>query len=440
MIFFGTDGIRGVVNKDLDFDTIYLLGKALATIKPYCRILIGKDTRKSGDYVLHTFASGAMENGAKILDVGIIATPGIAYLTKEKGFDFGVAITASHNTHEYNGIKIFDNEGIKINESIENQLVELMKKPKNLSIFGSYTKNVSIRELYVKFLKKLGNDMSDISITIDCANGATSGYAQDIFYSLKAKCCFLNYLPNGENINRKSGILDNELLLRKKIEYRTDYALAFDGDGDRLVLIDKYDNILDGDKILYILTNTLKQTQTIKTVVGTVQMNLGIEKALNSLGVNVVKTQVGDKNIVKELKKENLLLGAEQSGHIIITNYLNTGDGILTGIILINIIEKLWKDGNYKSIIDKAVKYPQSSLNYKTNFKNEIYTSPLLNEFVNKMNHQINPKILLDVRKSGTENLIRINCQSNDKNLNEKIIQDVKCLIEKIEVDIVNNA
>ena len=215
MIFFGTDGIRGVAGKDLDSETIYRCGKALGYIKNHAKILVGKDGRISGDYMLHLFSGGAMSQGAEVVDAGLVSTPMLGYLVKNNNFDFGVMISASHNTFEYNGIKVFNNNGEKIDIKTEKYIESAMKKELNDCNYGRYKAAFNLKEQYIRYVKKVGADLKNMSLLIDCANGATSGYAKEIFSFLGAGVFAINTQIGGKKINNNSGILNTDLLKGK---------------------------------------------------------------------------------------------------------------------------------------------------------------------------------------------------------------------------------
>lgn len=408
MLKFGTDGIRGIVDKDLDKETIFKIGCAVGKKSKKGKILICKDNRLSSDYVSMLFCSGALSQGANIVDIGYMATPAVSYFLSNMEFNYGVMISASHNPSEYNGIKIFNKTGRKIYLEEEKEFEKLMLDDFSTSDnYGKFRLNTSFKNKYFAYLRKIAPNLNDTNILLDCSNGVTSYYAKDILSSLGANVTLINGQFNGKIINVNAGILNYDKLRQSKIDSSTDYALAVDGDGDRICIIDKYNNILDGDTILYLLTYYYKNFNRIKTVVGTTQTNLGIEKSLNSLGINLIRSDVGDKNLIKEIEKSNLLLGAEQSGHIIIKDYLNSGDGLLAGLITLRIIKHFENSGEYLNILNQIKTVPQVNLDLVYN-KPNLLEDDNIKEFLKQQERICGKDYRMVVRKSGSEKKIRI--------------------------------
>ncbi len=411
-IYFGTDGIRGIINNDLCFDLMYKCGNALTILKEKPTILIGRDTRNSGSLVTLGVSSGAIQGGAKVIDVGIIPTSGVAYLTKKLECDFGVVISASHNPPEFNGIKVFDKNGYKLLDEKENELEKKFIKSnlKDNSEIGSYSYCPSFSNCYINYLVGLGCNLQGLKIVLDASNGASFSIAPKVFKKLGAHVFATNCKNNGDKINYNCGSLYPEVLKRNVLKFKADIGFAFDGDADRIVAVDRFGNILDGDKIMYILAKYYKlQNEDLKNVVGTSHTNVGIENALNNLDINLIRADVGDKYVLNEMLKQNCLIGGEQSGHIINLKYATTGDGILTAVILSKILKE---QGDLTKFFDVKM-LPQVNINVLTTDKLRVINSEILsNTIYTEQENLKNGRIM--VRASGTEPKIRImvECES----------------------------
>ena len=409
-IYFGTDGIRGIINNDLCFDLMYKCGNALTILKEKPTILIGRDTRNSGSLVTLGVSSGAIQGGAKVIDVGIIPTSGVAYLTKKLECDFGVVISASHNPPEFNGIKVFDKNGYKLLDEKENELEKKFIKSnlKDNSEIGSYSYFPSFANCYINYLVGLGCNLQGLKIVLDASNGASFSIAPKVFKKLGAHVFATNCKNNGDKINYNCGSLYPEVLKRNVLKFKADIGFAFDGDADRIVAVDRFGNILDGDKILYILAKYYKlQNEDLKNVVGTSHTNMGIENALNNLDINLIRADVGDKYVLNEMLKQNCLIGGEQSGHIINLKYATTGDGILTAVILSKILKE---QGDLTKFFDVKM-LPQVNINVLTTDKLRVINSEILsNTIYTEQENLKNGRIM--VRASGTEPKIRIMVES----------------------------
>lgn len=411
-IYFGTDGIRGIINNDLCFDLMYKCGNALTILKEKPTILIGRDTRNSGSLVTLGVSSGAIQGGAKVIDVGIIPTSGVAYLTKKLECDFGVVISASHNPPEFNGIKVFDKNGYKLLDEKENELEKKFIKSnlKDNSEIGSYSYFPSFANCYINYLVNLGCNLQGLKIVLDASNGASFSIAPKVFKKLGAHVFATNCKNNGDKINYNCGSLYPEVLKRNVLKFKADIGFAFDGDADRIVAVDRFGNILDGDKIMYILAKYYKlQNEDLKNVVGTSHTNMGIENALNNLDINLIRADVGDKYVLNEMLKQNCLIGGEQSGHIINLKYVTTGDGILTAVILSKILKE---QGDLTKFFDVKM-LPQVNINVLTTDKLRVINSEILSNTIYAEQENLkNGRIM--VRASGTEPKIRImvECES----------------------------
>lgn len=429
-VYFGTDGIRGVVNNDLTFDVMYKCGNALTQIKDRPTVLIGRDTRNSGDLVALAVASGAIMGGAKVIDVGVIPTPGIAYLTKRLECDYGVVISASHNPPEFNGIKIFNKNGFKLQDSEEFEIEKHFIKTniKDNSDIGSYSFSPSFVNCYVDYLVGLGVNLEGLKVVIDASNGAGFSIAPKVFKALGAKVYATNCKNNGEKINNNCGSLYPEMLKRNVLKFKADIGFAFDGDADRIVAIDGEGNIFDGDKIIYILSKYMKERkECINSVVGTSLTNMGIEKALNNIDIKLIRADVGDKYVLEQMLKQECVLGGEQSGHIMNLKYSTTGDGILTAVILTKVLKEC---GELDKLFDVDM-YPQYSLNVIVSDKLRVINSEILSNAIRNEQEKLNQGRIL-VRASGTEPKIRIMVECENLNQAKEIAFRLENVVKKI--------
>ena len=380
--YFGTDGIRRIANTALSPNLVYRVAKAgayaLAKHTDHVpTILIGRDTRISGTLIESAMTAGFLSYGANVVSLGVIPTPAVAYLTKKLKAGAGVVISASHNTYEFNGVKYFSNKGMKIPDDLEEEIEEMMDSNKlnDLTAVGDKIGIVEVRpdllDEYVYFFRKNFEeefenfDSSDFVVAIDTANGATSVVADKVFTALGIKHYIMNNTPNGVNINENCGSTHLDMLKKYVIENHCNLGIAYDGDGDRCLAVDENGNEIDGDKLLAIISNYMKEKGTLKkdTVVATVMSNLGLKKYATANGIQFVETKVGDRYVLEEMLKNGYNLGGEQSGHIIFLDYNPTGDGILTSLMLIKVmLEKQKKASELCRIINI---YPQVLINAK---------------------------------------------------------------------------
>lgn len=429
-VYFGTDGIRGVVNNDLTFDTMYKCGNALTQLREKPTILIGRDTRNSGDMVSLAVASGAIIGGAKVIDVGVIPTAGVAYLTKVLECDYGIMISASHNPPEFNGIKIFDSNGYKLQDDAEYSIERKFIKTniKDNSDIGTYSFAPSYVNCYIDYLVSLGARLDGLKVVIDGSNGASFSIAPKVFKMLGAKVYATNCKNNGDKINVNAGSLYPEILKRNVLKYKADIGFAFDGDADRIVAIDGNGEIYDGDKLIYILTKYfVKAGEDIKQVVGTALTNMGIERALNDISVRLIRADVGDKYVLAEMIKNDCILGGEQSGHIIALEYATTGDGLLAAVILSKIVKQ---SGNLSDIFDVEM-YPQYSTNIVVSDKLRIINSEALAIAIRQEQEALKSGRIL-VRASGTEPKIRIMVECDDILVAKTVATRIETIVKKI--------
>ena len=443
--YFGTDGIRGIAGESLTADLSFKVGKALGKLltekKDHPKVVIGRDTRISCDMIEHALTAGLTSTGVNVMTVGTIPTPAIAYLTKTIETDSGIMISASHNPYQDNGIKIFGPDGFKLTDEQEleiESLIDNSEQIKNASFekIGKVYGGNELTQKYIQHIKQsISGDLSEIKIALDCANGATTGVAPFIFGDLEADIETIGCQSNGVNINDNVGSTKIETISEFVKENNVDVGFAFDGDGDRVLAVDASGNIVDGDKIMFILAKHLKEQGELKDnmVVSTVMSNIGFYKAIEENGLQSVKTAVGDRYVVEEMRKNDYSLGGEQSGHIVLMNYATTGDGILTAVKLANIIKT-----SGKSLEELALEvniYPQKLVNIKViDKKTAMEDSEILSE-CEKVEKELegNGRILL--RASGTENLIRVMVEASSDELTDKYCEQVaKIVREKFEV------
>ena len=443
--YFGTDGIRGIAGESLTADLSFKVGKALGKLltekKEHPKVVIGRDTRISCDMIEQALTAGLTSTGVNVMTIGTIPTPAIAYLTKTIETDSGIMISASHNPYQDNGIKIFGPDGFKLTDEQEleiESLIDNSEQIKNASFekIGKLYGGSELSQKYVQHIKQsISGDLSDIKIALDCANGATTGVAPYIFGDLEADIETIGCQPNGININDNVGSTKIDTISAFVKENNVDVGFAFDGDGDRVLAVDANGNIVDGDKIMFILAKHLKEQGELKDnmVVSTVMSNIGFYKAIEENGLQSVKTAVGDRYVVEEMRNNNYSLGGEQSGHIILMNYATTGDGILTAVKLANIIKSTGK--SLEELASEVSIYPQKLVNIKViDKKAAMEDSEILAEY-EKVEKELegNGRILL--RASGTENLIRVMVEASSDELTDKYCEQVaKIVREKFEV------
>lgn len=432
MIYFGTDGIRGIVNKELTTNLAHKCGLALTKVKQKPKILIGFDTRKSKDLIGFSLMSGVLLGGGNVIDIGIAPTSVVSFLVTELKCDFGVVISASHNPKEYNGIKIFDSNGEKISNELEVQIEEhITNFVPTMSCDGSYIKNVNLQNKYIDYIiQNVNVRFNGLKVVLDLANGASFKLAPKIFSKLGATVISIN-ANKGKDINDNCGSLYLESLKESVLVNKADIGLAFDGDADRLICVDKNANVVDGDILVYILALSYKKRQMLKNniVVGTTQTNLKIEKKLKQKGINFVRSDVGDKYVIEKMHELDASIGGEQSGHIILKDILPTGDGILAGL---KILEVMKLENKPLHELNNINLMPQIATNITVKDKVRIKNSEELNTLVKTLQQGFEGRII--VRCSGTENKIRVLVEGNKKTQLKYITIKLVKLIEKLDV------
>lgn len=424
--YFGTDGVRGVANFDLTPELAFKVGRfgghilTKETEKP--RVVIGRDTRVSGYMLEGALVSGLLSIGAEVMRLGVISTPGVAYLTKATSAQAGVMISASHNSVEYNGIKFFGPDGFKLSDEQEDEIESLMDAGEDqlprptgsdLGVVNDYFEG---GQKYLSFLKEsIDNDFDGLKIAFDCAHGATSSLATHLFADLEADIASIGSSPDGLNINKGVGSTNPERLQEFVVEKGVDVGLAFDGDGDRLIAVDEKGNIVDGDKIMYICGRYMNEKGYLRhnTIVSTVMSNLGFYKALEKNGMRSDKTAVGDRYVMKEMRKGDYNLGGEQSGHIIFLDYNTAGDGLLSAIQLVNVMKETGK--KLSELAGGMAVYPQVLKNVKVTDKQKVWADPKVQEVIDEIEQEMNGEGRVLVRPSGTEPLLRVMVEASSE-------------------------
>ena len=451
MKYFGTDGIRRIANTELTPELVYKVAKAGAYVlskhlngkSP--TILIGRDTRISGTLIEAAMTAGFLSYGANIKLIGVIPTPGVAYLTKKLKADASVVISASHNAYDFNGIKYFSTLGMKIPDEIEAEIEEILDsgEVEKLTAKGSKIGVSEVREdlldEYLYFFRKNFEDyfeengIEDFTVAIDTANGATSVIADKVFTALGIKHYILNNTPNGTNINENCGSTHMEMLQNFVVTNKCDIGIAYDGDGDRCLAVNDKGEIIDGDIILSLIGSAMKKKGELKNnaIVATVMSNLGMKKFCENNDIDFVETKVGDRYVLENMLKNGYNLGGEQSGHVIFLDYNPTGDGILTSLML---IKTIFDSGKKLSELQKVINiYPQVLINAKvdSNKKYDFDKNPEIVDAIEKLNEEFDGNGRVLIRPSGTEPLVRVMIEGENQEYITKKAREVADLIEE---------
>ena len=444
---FGTDGVRGIANKDLTSEMAYNLGRAGAYVltegahKP--KILVGKDTRISGDMLESALVAGILSVGAEAIILGVIPTPAVAHLTRKYGADAGVMISASHNPVEYNGIKFFDNNGYKLPDELEDEIQRVIESgfegvPSPIGgDIGKAQVEVGALDDYIDFAKEtIAVNLRGLKVALDCANGAVYKAAVRAFRELEAEVYIINDNPDGTNINEKCGSTHPEELMDYVVRKGCDVGFAFDGDADRCLAVDEKGNLVNGDFILALCGKHLKEINRLKdnTVVVTVMSNLGLDIAFKEMGINCLKTKVGDRYVLEEMIKGNYVLGGEQSGHIIFSKYNSTGDGLVTALQIASIVKKNTKPLSELCSIMKQL--PQTLVNAVVpNEKKNIYLEDKeIVEEIQRIESILDGRGRVLIRPSGTEPLVRVMLEGENQEEIDKLAHNLADMIlEKVK-------
>ena len=447
--YFGTDGIRRIANIELSPELVYKVAKAGAYVLSKHTdhaptILIGRDTRISGTLIESAMVAGFLSYGANVKLLGVIPTPAVAYLTRKLNADASVVISASHNTYEFNGIKYFSNKGMKIPDTLEEEIEEVMESGK-LEELTAVNDKIGVSEYcldlideYVYFFRKnFDDDMEklvsdDFIVGLDTANGATYKVAEKVFKSLGIKYKIINNNPDGININQNCGSTHLDGLKKFVVENNLSMGVAYDGDGDRCLAVDENGNEIDGDKIMAIISSSLRKKGKLAkdTIVATVMSNLGLNKYARDNGLELLQTKVGDRYVLEEMLKDGFNLGGEQSGHVILLDYNPTGDGILTSLML---IKSILEENKKASQMAQMVKlYPQVLVNAKVNSEKKygFKDDKEIKNAIEKLEKEFAGNGRGLIRPSGTEPLVRVMIEGEDQKYIQKKAEEIAKLIE----------
>ncbi len=452
---FGTDGIRGIAGEyPLTPEFVEKIGIVSAETltrhfhparlspqeapSPKLTIIIGRDTRESGEMLFDALASGLIKRGVEVWDCGIITTPAISYLAQATNSLAGIVISASHNPYKYNGIKFFSNLGMKLPDEVENEIEEKLANFKFSKTKKEKKDNITpfpeAKQRYIDFVKKSipeEANFSGLKMVIDCANGSVSEIGPKIFSDLGAEVVVLNDAPDGKNINERCGSLHLEVIRKAVKANRADLGFAFDGDGDRVLFTDEKGSDLDGDHLMAICAQCLKRKGKLKnnTLVVTSMSNLGLLLAMDKLGIRVLQTKVGDRYVLEEMLKSGAVLGGEQAGHIIFLDYDKTGDGLITALRVLSIVKEEEKPlSELAGIMEKA---PQVLINVEVKERKPFAALPLTSKLIKEAESRLGREGRILVRYSGTEPLARVMVEGKDRGKIERIAKKISEAIKK---------
>lgn len=434
--FFGTDGVRGVANQELTPELAFRLGRygayVLTKEKKRPKIVVGRDTRLSGEMLESALIAGMLSIGCDVYKLGIITTPGVAFLTRHLHADAGVMISASHNPFEDNGIKFFGADGYKLSDETEVEIEALLNneqdhlpRPIGKEI-GRIMHDHDAVQAYLDHLKQtIDTDLCGMHIVVDCANGAAYELAPLLLRDLGADVTTINANPDGVNINVNSGSTHPERLQEEVLKKQAHLGLAFDGDADRLIAVDEKGNIIDGDYIMLICGAYMKENNNLQgdTIVTTVMSNIGFFKAAEKLGIGTRKTKVGDRYVMESMREGSFNLGGEQSGHIIFLDYNTTGDGMLTAVQLLRVVKE--KGQTLSGLAEQMTKYPQLLINVRVKEKEGWEQNDAIQSAIRSVEEALGDNGRVLVRPSGTEALIRVMAEGPDEGLLKKYVDQI---------------
>ena len=423
---FGTDGIRAVAGQSpLDPATVHAIGLALAkSLGDAPRILMGQDTRESSDWIAATLTAGLTQGGATVESTGVITTPAIAFLTAKHGFAAGIVISASHNPWEDNGIKLFGPDGYKLPDAtelrIEDEIFRQLAAKTTASDHSTPPPiNESDRAEYIQFLLAAvpGLSLDNRCIVIDCANGAASAVAPQLFADLGGEVLITHASPTGRNINEHCGALHPKVVAEEVVKHRASIGITFDGDADRALFADEHGNVVNGDAVLLLAARDLQSRGLLanETVVATTMSNMGLEAALKRSGIKMLRAPVGDKYVLEQMQSTGASLGGEQSGHIIFTGRSTTGDGLLTALLLLDILHRSGK--SLAELLTDLKTFPQVILNVKVREKKPLDTIPTVVETIEAAEQALADSGRVVIRYSGTEALARVMIEAESEPL-----------------------
>lgn len=443
--YFGTDGVRGEANKELTPELAFKLGRyggyvlsQHETSEKRPRVLVGRDTRMSGQLLEYALISGLLSVGIEVFQLGVISTPGVAYLTRLQKASAGVMISASHNPAQDNGIKFFGSDGFKLVDDQEAEIEALLDQAQDtlprpvaegLGTVDEYPEGLL---KYSQFLQQtIPGDLSGLTVCIDAANGATASSVNRLFADLETDFYTMGTSPDGLNINDGVGSTHPEKLAEFVVEKQADAGLAFDGDGDRVIAVDELGNIVDGDQIMYICAKYLSEKNRLKqgTIVTTVMSNLGFHKAVEEAGLKDVITKVGDRYVVEEMRKNGYNFGGEQSGHMIFLDYNTTGDGMLSGIQLLLVMKETGK--KLSELASELTIYPQELVNIRVTDKHGYLENTRIKQVIEEAEQEMNGEGRILVRPSGTEPLLRVMAEAPTDELVHYYVEKIASVVRE---------
>ncbi len=439
---FGTDGIRGVAGEyPLDRQTVYTIGRALGDHLPRDpkRVVIGQDTRESSAWIADTISAGLAASGVKVASAGVITTPGVAYLAQAQGFSAGVVISASHNPWQDNGIKVFGSDGYKLADAteleIEKEIFSLLESHATRNAAGSGAASLPgdarLRAAYVEWLSRPIPGVERLKAIVDCANGAASALASEVLTRGGLRAEFTHSSPNGRNINANCGALHPEVVGKEVVLRKADLGICFDGDADRALFTDAQGNVVNGDAVMLLLARELKRHGQLaqETVVATTMSNMGLEIALRSSGIKMLRAPVGDKYVLEEMQKSGAVLGGEQSGHIILARDATTGDGLLTARRVLEVVAASGK--NLAELVSDLKVFPQTIKNVRVREKRPLDQIPEVQAAIRKAESELDGNGRINVRYSGTESLARVMVEAAMEDKVQRLAASIAGAIEK---------
>lgn len=441
--YFGTDGVRGLANVELTPELAFRLGRAGGYVllqhaqgQAHPRVLVGRDPRISGQMLEQALVAGLLSVGIEVLQLGVVSTPAVAYLTRVQNVTAGVMISASHNPAHDNGIKFFGSDGFKLSDDQEQEIEALLDATED-TLPRPSADGLGHAELYLEgglkyteFIRStVQTTFEGMTVCLDAANGATTPLLKGLFADLETDFHIMGNKPDGLNINDGVGSTHPELLQQFVIDKQADIGLAFDGDGDRVIAVDEKGRIVDGDKIMFICGKHLNEQGLLKknTIVSTVMSNLGFHKAIEENGLNTVKTQVGDRYVVEEMRANDYNLGGEQSGHIVFLDLNTTGDGILSGVQLLNVMKQTGK--KLSELADEVTIYPQLLVNIPVRDKHTAMDVPAIKTVVEEVEREMAGAGRILVRPSGTEPLLRVMAEAPTDELCHQYVEKIASIV-----------
>ena len=442
--YFGTDGVRGIANKELTPELAFRLGRMGGAVltrhavdhRPH--VLVGRDTRMSGQMLEYALIAGLLSVGIEIQRLDVISTPGVAYLVRGQKADAGAQITASHNPAEDNGIKFFGSDGMKLSDELEGEIEALLNAPEDTlprpaaEGLGSVSDFKEGAAKYIEYLQTtIPSNLEGMKLAIDAANGATSGLVANLFADMGADFETMGTTPDGLNINKNVGSTHPEALAKFVVEQEAQVGLAFDGDGDRLIAVDEKGQIVDGDQVMFIIGKYMSEHGRLKqdTIVTTVMSNIGMYKAMEANGMHSVKTAVGDRYVVEEMLKSGYNLGGEQSGHVVFLDWATTGDGMLTALQLLHVMQETNKP--LSELAAEMTVYPQKLVNVKVQDKKEALDNDAIKQVIAEVEAEMGDEGRVLVRPSGTQDLLRVMAEASTQELVSEYVDRIVAVVQQ---------